>query len=218
VRISRTREAARYPRPPKQYYSASHARRRGSWIDRMATLPWQSQGPWSRFPISAELYALEFNGEQAVNPDSRVSLGAAQDRFGMLQLRIDWRSSSIDIETIKHAYKMLGDRFRETRAGQLDYSADRLVDRVKAAGAYGGHHIGTARMSEHPNGGVVNANGAVHGFRNLLHLRRGDHANLGPSESNVDCTGAGLPVGRPPMQRFSLGGRTARKYASQGRK
>ena len=125
------------------------------------------KAPGVAFRSAQNCYALEFNGEQAVNPDSRVSLGAAQDRFGMLRLRIDWRSSSIDIETIKHAYKMLADRFRETRAGRLDYSADRLVDRVKAAGAYGGHHIGTARMSKHPNGGVVNAKGAVHGFRNL---------------------------------------------------
>ena len=31
----------------------------------------------------------------------------------------------------------------------------------------GGHHIGTARMSESPNAGVVNADGRVHHVANL---------------------------------------------------
>ena len=34
-------------------------------------------------------------------------------------------------------------------------------------GAYGGHHIGTARMGSDPRTSVVNADGRMHGVNNL---------------------------------------------------
>jgi choline dehydrogenase-like flavoprotein len=112
-------------------------------------------------------YAVEFHGEQAVNPESRVTLGCSRDRFDMPRLRIDWRLSAIDVETVVRGFGLLARRMTEARVGRLDYSEDELPEIVKQAGAYGGHHIGTARMSALPKDGVVDPNGAVHGIGNL---------------------------------------------------
>jgi choline dehydrogenase-like flavoprotein len=112
-------------------------------------------------------YAVEFHGEQAVNPESRVMLGGSRDRFDMPRLRIDWRLSAIDVETVVRGFGLLARRMTEARVGRLDYSEDELPEIVKQAGAYGGHHIGTARMSALPKDGVVDPNGAVHGIGNL---------------------------------------------------
>jgi choline dehydrogenase-like flavoprotein len=112
-------------------------------------------------------YAVEFHGEQAVNPESRVALACSRDRFDMPRLRIDWRLLALDVDTVVRGFRLLARRMTETGVGRLEYSEEELPDIVKQAGAYGGHHIGTARMSALPKDGVVDPNGAVHGIGNL---------------------------------------------------
>lgn len=113
-------------------------------------------------------YALEFHGEQAPNPDSRVALSTNRDAFGMPRLKIQWRPHPLDISTVLHAYRFLGEELKRTAAGRLDVSEDKLLDQISTAGAYGGHHIGTTRIAVDPKQGVVDANCRVHGLANLF--------------------------------------------------
>ncbi|MDB5422137.1 MAG: hypothetical protein JWR59_2084 [Brevundimonas sp.] len=119
-------------------------------------------------PSPDNRFSVEFHGEQAPNPDSRLSLGSERDRLGMPRLKIDWRFSPIDMETVVKSYQMLGAELESTGAGRLDYRAENLEEEVAASGAYGGHHIGAARMSSSPSEGVVDADCAVHGLDNLF--------------------------------------------------
>ena len=125
------------------------------------------QAPSFSFRPRYNRYAVEFHGEQSVNPESRVMLGSSRDRFDMPRLRIDWRLAALDVETVVRGFALLAGRMTEARVGRLDYSEAELPEIVKQAGAYGGHHIGTARMSALPHDGVVDSNGAVHGIGNL---------------------------------------------------
>jgi choline dehydrogenase-like flavoprotein len=112
-------------------------------------------------------YALEFHAEQAPNPDSRLTLSAERDVFGTPRLKADWRISPIDIDSLKAAYGLLGRELDRTGAGMLDYDAESVAEAAIKAGAYGGHHLGAARMSHRAQDGVVDENLKVHGMSNL---------------------------------------------------
>jgi choline dehydrogenase-like flavoprotein len=113
-------------------------------------------------------YALEFHAEQAPSPDSRLTLTDARDALGMPRLRADWRMTEQDGDSLLKAYALLARELERTGVGRLDYRPEDLVAKAQAEGAYGGHHLGAARMSEKPADGVVDPNCRVHGVENLF--------------------------------------------------
>jgi choline dehydrogenase-like flavoprotein len=113
-------------------------------------------------------YALEFHAEQASNPLSVLTLSDQRDRLGMRRLRVDWRMTDGDIESLQRAYAVLAGALTRSGVGRLDYDPDDLAMRARAEGAYGGHHIGAARMSSTPSEGVVDLQCRVHGVGNLF--------------------------------------------------
>jgi choline dehydrogenase-like flavoprotein len=54
-----------------------------------------------------------------------------------------------------------------TNVAAVIYDDDTLNERVKEVIAVGGHHIGTARMSDDPKRGVVNPQCRTHDVENL---------------------------------------------------
>lgn len=117
----------------------------------------------------ANLFSLDFHAEQAPNPDSRIGLGAAADRFGNRQVRVDWRYSRQDVDTVARCFDLLRDDLNEQAIGQLTLAPNEadIETVVRRDGAYGGHHIGTLRMSASPVSGVVDADCKVFGINNL---------------------------------------------------
>ena len=119
-------------------------------------------------PNATGIYSLDFNGEQAPNPESRVLLAHETDRHGVPKLRIDWRASELDWLTLSSMLRELRRALETSGCGTIEYDAERLDHDAHASVVpMGGHHIGTARMSETPSLGVVNANGRVHHVENL---------------------------------------------------
>ena len=118
----------------------------------------------------ANLFSLDFHGEQAPLPDSRVRLGTATDALGMPRIHVDWRYSPLDVRTVSTGFALLRQEFAESGLGTLSldpHEAD-IEAMVRRDGAYGGHHIGTARMGDSPATGVVDGNGKVFGVNNLF--------------------------------------------------
>ncbi|WP_340318126.1 GMC family oxidoreductase [Rhizorhabdus argentea] len=107
------------------------------------------------------------NSEQAPNPSSRITLSDQVDRHGMRRVRIDWRTTELDVETIVAAYDDLDAGLRASGAGRLEHDRAALRDRAREAAPVGGHHIGTARMAASPEKAVVDANCKVHHLANL---------------------------------------------------
>jgi choline dehydrogenase-like flavoprotein len=112
-------------------------------------------------------YALEFHAEQTPNPDSRLTLSDARDQLGQRRLRVDWRMSETDVLSLQKAYSVLAEELVRTGTGVLNYDPETVAERARAEGAYGGHHIGAARMSASPEDGVVDSQCRVHGVGNL---------------------------------------------------
>jgi choline dehydrogenase-like flavoprotein len=112
-------------------------------------------------------YSFSMRCEPEANPDSRITLGKDRDALGMPRVEMHWK---------------LGPRDRARYRTALDEMARELGVRGVAwlrrepatFGAsdetyfYGAHHMGTTRMNDDPELGVVDPNLRVHGVDNLF--------------------------------------------------
>lgn len=115
----------------------------------------------------ANRFSVDFHAEQLPNRESRVSLCGTRDALGMPQLLVDWRHAPGDVHTVRTALAVLARDLRESGVGRLDYDPATVEAEMLRYGAYGGHHIGTARMGTDPRRSVVDGDGRVHGMENL---------------------------------------------------
>ena len=60
------------------------------------------------------LFSLDFHAEQVPNPDSRIMLGSGLDRFGNRQIRVDWRYTAQDVETVAKSFDLLSKELAPT--------------------------------------------------------------------------------------------------------
>ena len=114
-------------------------------------------------------FSLEVHAEQSPYAGSRIELQQGKrDPLGMPKVRIDWRYRRSDIDAIGRTLDAVADALAAGGAGHFRYDRDRLEGDILRFGAYGGHHIGTTRMSATPRDGVVDANCRVHDVGNLF--------------------------------------------------
>jgi choline dehydrogenase-like flavoprotein len=116
----------------------------------------------------ANLYSIDFHAEQYPNASSRILLGDELDALGMPRIRIDWHYLPQDVDTVSRSLAMLAADFAASGVGRLDYEPAAVETEMIRYGAYGGHHIGTARMGNDPRSSVVDANCRMHSLRNLF--------------------------------------------------
>jgi choline dehydrogenase-like flavoprotein len=116
----------------------------------------------------ANLYSLDFHAEQEPNPASRVTLDSTQDALGIPRLKIDWRYTQGDVTTVTRAIALLADDMQRAKVGSFQYDPNSIEAEMTRYGAYGGHHIGTARMGNDPRSSVVNSDCRLHEIDNLF--------------------------------------------------
>jgi choline dehydrogenase-like flavoprotein len=164
--------------PPTPVTWARHGL--NAMIDPFSTARFLSH--WLRYRILAErkfpsiiirprtnLFSLDFHAEQVPNAESRIGLARDLDRFGNRQVRVDWRYSRQDVETVAKSFELLRRDLAEQMLGQLTLAPDEadIETVVRRDGAYGGHHIGTTRMGASAASGVVDSDGKLFGVNNL---------------------------------------------------
>ncbi|MCB1737734.1 MAG: GMC family oxidoreductase [Gammaproteobacteria bacterium] len=105
------------------------------------------------------------------NPESRLTLAEARDRFGLRRARLDWRLGEMEKNTFRAAMSEIAQQFVNRKLGRVQ-----IYDWVRDADApfpgfpqevAGHHHMGTTRMSTSPESGVVDADQRVFGIDNL---------------------------------------------------
>lgn len=113
-----------------------------------------------------DYYELEHRLEQAPNPDSRVVVSDRRDAVGNLIADLDWQILEEDVRSFRVGQERIASEFAALGYGRVqleDIDMDLVKSRI--AGHY--HQIGTTRMSDAPEDGVVDRNLRVHGVSNL---------------------------------------------------
>jgi choline dehydrogenase-like flavoprotein len=116
-------------------------------------------------------YGLFTRSEQAPNPSSRVKLGMEKDSLGVPRADLSWVMAPIDKRTIRKTNELLGQLVGTAGIGRVklaDFLWDESDVNMPSFISGGWHHMGTTRMSDDPNNGVVDANCKVHGISNLF--------------------------------------------------
>ncbi|MBD2200976.1 GMC family oxidoreductase [Calothrix sp. FACHB-1219] len=109
----------------------------------------------------SKLYTFRIDSEQIPNPNSLVSLSESKDIFGINQLKVDWRCSELDIFSVEKSVEILKQALENTGSGKV------LPGILTSPPPQAGHHLGTTRMSNTPQTGVVDANCKVYDVSNL---------------------------------------------------
>ena len=148
-------------------------------------------------------FSLEVHGEQIPHRGSRVTLGDKTDALGMPQLRIDWRYSKDDIESIRRTLDLMAQEFERSGAGRLEYDQDTLEEDLMRFGAYGGHHIGTARMGTDVRTSVVDADCRVHSVGNLYVAGSAVFPTSSQANPTLTLIALSLRLGRHLSQRLA---------------
>ena len=109
--------------------------------------------------------------EQEPSPESRVLLSDSVDALGMPRADVRcWQPTNLSRHTIRQFAQTLGDEFRLAGLGEIALEpwvvedspqwTDHITDQY--------HHIGTARMHDSAQQGVVDRNCKVHSISNLF--------------------------------------------------
>ena len=106
--------------------------------------------------------------EQAPNPHSRITLGSECDVLGQRKVCVDWQLTSLDWHTYRTAGALFGAELARACRGQF-HPEPCLQEGSGQAPALRGtaHHMGTTRMADSPQDGVVDRDCKVHGVDNL---------------------------------------------------
>jgi choline dehydrogenase-like flavoprotein len=114
-------------------------------------------------------YGLEFHSEHLPQADSRMTLSQARDATGLRRLKIDFRFSQRDVDSVLAAHAALEDWLQTAGLARLEY---RFAPQDRAAGVlsearHGNHQQGTIRMGGDPAAGVVDGWGTSFDLGNL---------------------------------------------------
>lgn len=122
-------------------------------------------------------FLVEFNcpGEGVIStlceqsPDilSRVYLDEERDPLGMRRIVHDWRLNARDKRTIRTIAVDIAKQFAEAGLGRVQLSDFILNDSLDIPLTHHSHHMGTTRMAERPEHGVVDRNCRVFNTKNL---------------------------------------------------
>jgi choline dehydrogenase-like flavoprotein len=140
-------------------------------------------GPGETFALGYRFYAQRRSGtpkrgpifigaqaEVAPNPDSRVMLSQITDRLGMRRVELDWRLSELERRTLSAYIRIVASEFERLGLGTFDLAQVAVLDDPAHWTAMvhdSAHHMGTARMHDSPQRGVVDRHCRVHGTDNL---------------------------------------------------
>jgi choline dehydrogenase-like flavoprotein len=118
--------------------------------------------------IPVEAFSLTCAIEQAPNPASRVTLTSERDAFGKLRVRLDWRLTAVEKNTLMRSLEILGAELGRAGLGRVRIDLEDRNDAWPGFVGDAGHHIGTTRMHVDPKQGVVDKNCRMHGISNLF--------------------------------------------------
>ena len=118
-----------------------------------------------------QAYELIMRMEQVPNPLSRVTLDTEKDELGVPRATLNWVFTSLEKRSLRKIFETLGQQVGVAGIGRIrlkEELQDEKDESMPSTTSGGWHHMGTTRMNEDPNQGVVDANCKIHGIDNLF--------------------------------------------------
>ena len=106
--------------------------------------------------------------ETVPNPDSRVRLSNERDANGMRRVRLDWRLDGLEFKCLGKIAEVLGQKVGAAGLGRFKQTYFDSPEIRQGNFTIQAHHLGTTRMSESPEEGVVDPTCRVHSVDNLF--------------------------------------------------
>jgi len=122
-------------------------------------------------PVGERMWQMQYHAEQFADVRNRVSLSDTQrDSTGAPALKIDFRFTERDFESVVRAHELLDADLQASGAGRLKmhHGREGSIDAVRRMALDGYHQLGGAIMSDDPTRGVVDKNLRAHGLENLF--------------------------------------------------
>jgi choline dehydrogenase-like flavoprotein len=121
-------------------------------------------------PSKSNVYPLLYQSEHLPHYESHVAPIGERDALGVPRLHPRMRVDEADIDGVVRVHRHFDDYLRRHSLGRLEYllRAEDFDKAIRARFFYGCHQSGTTRMSARPQDGVLDADLAVHGFRDLF--------------------------------------------------
>ena len=107
-----------------------------------------------------------------------------------------------NIESIGGMLDLLAQEFARSGVARLEYDRQTLEEDLMRFGAYGGHHIGTARMGSDPRTSVVDADCRVHSVNNLYVAGSAAFPTSSQANPTLTLIALSLRLGRHLAQRL----------------
>ena len=105
--------------------------------------------------------------EQTPHRDNRIRLGDKRDPYGLRRVEIDWEFKKDDQERMWRALELTAIEVGALSLGRVRVLKERAERLMGDQLGYGHHHMGTTRMSERYEEGVVDSHQKVFGTNNL---------------------------------------------------
>ena len=142
----------------------------GKWPDELGARLWTVISDLDSVTSASSWMTLFMRSEQSPNPDSRVLLSNTRDKLGLPEAKIEWQLTNMDKRTVYVASRLLGEELARLKVGRV-----KLPDWLMAKNdswipeLWGGCHLmGTTRMSESPENGIVDRNCRMHSVDNVF--------------------------------------------------
>ncbi len=137
--------------------------------------------------------ALRTRGTSA-QPGESGDPGDERDALDRRRLRLNWRLTTLDLESAVQSARILGRELGRLGLGRAQALIEPSMSWPVAGGGF--HHMGTTRMHRDPAQGVTDSNCQVHGVKNLYVAGSSLFPTERPRESDVDACCARAATGR----------------------
>lgn len=138
-------------------------------------------------------YLLQYHGEHLPHWESRVELTDERDALGMRRIRTHMHFSDADYRSVRRAIAAIDEHLHRHGVGYVEWLTDDVEGSVREfmEQRTGFHQAGTTRMSDSPEGGVVDPHLQVHGVRGLYVAS----TSVLPTSSQANPTLLGIALG-----------------------
>ncbi|MEE9494521.1 MAG: GMC family oxidoreductase [Gammaproteobacteria bacterium] len=148
--------------------------KKGRWPDEFGDKLWSvitdlgaiSDDVFKQKSHSMNLY---IRAESSPNPESRITLSDDLDQLGLRKIHVNWQLTAFDKISIIESTHRIAEELGHLNLGRVELE-DWLLEKDNNWPQplwTGCHHMGTTRMSDTPETGVVDRNCRIHGMNNL---------------------------------------------------